>query len=49
MYKLLLGIFLFVSIQGIAQIPGGGRPTGSQNMNMAVFMEELWMQKPIKI
>ena len=37
MYKLLLVIFLVFSIQGIAQIPGGGRPTGSQNMNMGRF------------
>ena len=37
MHKLLLGIFLLVSVQGIAQIPGGGRPTGGQNMNMGRF------------
>ena len=37
MYKLLFGIFLFLSTQGFAQIPGGGRPIGSQNMNMGRF------------
>ncbi|MEY4628245.1 MAG: hypothetical protein RLZZ595_571 [Bacteroidota bacterium] len=38
MYKLLFSIFLFLSIQSFAQIPGGGRPGGgAQNMNMGRF------------
>jgi hypothetical protein len=49
MYKLLLGIFLLISIQGIAQIPGGGRPTGSQNMNMGRFYGRIVDAKTNKI
>ncbi len=37
MQKLLLGILLFLSVQVNAQIPGGGRPGGAQNMNMGRF------------
>ncbi|MEY3178660.1 MAG: hypothetical protein RJB42_901 [Bacteroidota bacterium] len=37
MQKLLLGILLFLSFQVNAQIPGGGRPGGGQNMNMGRF------------
>ncbi len=37
MQKLLLGILLFLSVQVNAQIPGGGRPGGGQNMNMGRF------------
>ncbi|MEY2812407.1 MAG: hypothetical protein RI991_1402 [Bacteroidota bacterium] len=37
MQKLLLGILLFLSVQINAQIPGGGRPGGGQNMNMGRF------------
>jgi len=37
MQKLFLGIFLLLSTHVSAQIPGGGRPGGAQNMNMGRF------------
>ena len=37
MQKLFLGILLLFAFQLQAQIPGGGRPGGGQNMNMGRF------------
>ncbi|MEN9951768.1 MAG: hypothetical protein RLZZ520_36, partial [Bacteroidota bacterium] len=37
MQKLFLGILLLLAVQLQAQIPGGGRPGGAQNMNMGRF------------
>jgi outer membrane receptor protein involved in Fe transport len=37
MQKLFLGILLLLTVQLHAQIPGGGRPGGGQNMNMGRF------------
>ncbi|MFZ9589126.1 MAG: TonB-dependent receptor domain-containing protein [Chitinophagaceae bacterium] len=37
MQKLLFSILLFLSVHVNAQIPGGGRPVGGQNMNMGRF------------
>jgi len=37
MQKVFLSIFIVLSFQLHAQIPGGGRPGGGQNMNMGRF------------
>lgn len=37
MYKLFSAVLIFLTLQTSAQIPGGGRPGGGQNMNMGRF------------